>query len=70
MNVGKDKNNDLLMSSSANVGEGGRWGVESYLVRIRIGYNKIRHQPLIIYCEAANRGLTQDDIKQQLVIML
>ena len=65
---GKFRNNDILIAPSTNVGDGERRGFESCLVGIRNDDNKIRHCPRISYCEAANQGLIQADLRQQLFI--
>ena len=61
--VGKDRNNYILIAPSTNVGDRGELGAESCLVGIRNGGNNIRHRPQISYSEAAERGLTQTDLK-------
>ena len=66
--VGKDRNNDISISPRKYVEDRRGLGFYSCLIGIGNGENNIRHRPGIGYCEAANRGLTQADLRQQLVI--
>ena len=63
--VGKDRNNDLSMGTSPNMEGREGLGSESCLEGTRHDEINIRHRPRISYCEAANRGLTRDILRQQ-----
>ena len=63
--VGKDRISALSIGPSPNIGGREGLGNESCQEGTRNDRINIRLQPQIIYCEAANRGLTHDILRQQ-----